>query len=327
MFQRLQKPIHCEDKVVVVFSHPPKGDQAQEFDCWALHWFVHVTEEGSEGGLFSASNGGGDINSAPEEAAQPALNNTEEPQQTQGIVPTEVATILDSGGTTINNSDADLIRNILPGMVDDDNEPLPENIPIEEEQSQPNQPQFFMGWEHSGSCFHTLDGGCKGKACINFNTDMKPTMEQLFEMFFFKPFIVGTIIPQTHKCLQEDRHHPLSYGEFLCWLGLWFLISTIHGPDCVEFWSLGEVDCFVGAPMRLGSYMSQKHFEAILKVLSISSQDRPAFTDHFWEVCEILKAWNNNMVEQFTPSWVSCLDKSMSTWTNKYSCPRWMFVP
>ena len=139
------KPICHEDKVVVVFSHPRKGDQAEEFDCWVLHQFVHVTEERSEEGLFSASNGGGDINSAPEEATQPALNNTEEPQQTQGIIPTEVATILDSAGTTINDSDANLIRNILPGMVDNDNEPLPENIPTEEEQSQPNQPQFFMG--------------------------------------------------------------------------------------------------------------------------------------------------------------------------------------
>ena len=37
--------------------------------------------------------------------------------------------------------------------------------------------------------------------------------------------------------------------------------------------------------------------------------------------------WNKNMVEQFTPSWVSCLDKSMSPWTNKYTCPGWMFVP
>ena len=33
------------------------------------------------------------------------------------------------------------------------------------------------------------------------------------------------------------------------------------------------------------------------------------------------------MTEQFTPSWVCCLDESMSTWTNKYSCPGWMFVP
>ena len=79
--------------------------------------------------------------------------------------------------------------------------------------------------------------------------------------------------------------------------------------------------------MRLGSYMSRKRFDAILKALSITSHDPPAFRDRFWEICEILKAWNETMMEQFTPSWVSCLDESMSTWTNKYSCPWWMFVP
>ena len=47
------------EKVVIVFHHPPKGDQTEEFDCWVLHWFVHVTEEGPEEGLFSALNGGG----------------------------------------------------------------------------------------------------------------------------------------------------------------------------------------------------------------------------------------------------------------------------
>ena len=33
------------------------------------------------------------------------------------------------------------------------------------------------------------------------------------------------------------------------------------------------------------------------------------------------------MTEQFTPSWVSGMDEYMSTWTIKYSCPGWMFVP
>ena len=73
--------------------------------------------------------------------------------------------------------------------------------------------------------------------------------------------------------------------------------------------------------------MSRKRFEVILKALAITARQPPAFRDRFWEVQEILEAWNANMTEQFTPSWVSCLDESMSTWTNKYSCPRSMFVP
>ena len=79
--------------------------------------------------------------------------------------------------------------------------------------------------------------------------------------------------------------------------------------------------------MRLGTYMSRKRCGAILKTLSITSCDSPAFRDCFWEIHEILKAWNETMIEQFSPSWVNCLDESMSTWTNKYSCPGWMLVP
>ena len=130
-----------------------------------------------------------------------------------------------------------------------------------------------------------------------------------------------------NKQLQEEKHHPVSYGEFLHWIGLWFLMATINGPEHQEFWSLGEIDWLAGAPMRLGTYMSRKGFDTILKALSIILCDPPAFRDCFWEICEILKAWNENMTEQFTPSWVSCLDESMSTWTNIYNCPGWMFVP
>ena len=105
-------------------------------------------------------------------------------------------------------------------------------------------------------------------------------------------------------------------------------MATINGPDHREFWSLGEVDWFFGcAPMRLHNFMSRKRFEAILKALAITARQPPAFRDRFWVVREVLEAWNSNMTEQFTPSWVSCLDESMSPWTNKYSCPGWMFVP
>ena len=79
--------------------------------------------------------------------------------------------------------------------------------------------------------------------------------------------------------------------------------------------------------MHLGHLMSRKRFEVILKALSYTSHQCPAFRDRFWVVCQILDAWNTNMMEQFTPSWVNCLDESMSTWTNKYSCPGWMFMP
>ena len=145
-------------------------------------------------------------------------------------------------------------------MVDDNNQPLPENVPTQgETTTTANQPQIFSSWEHSGSCFCYLEGGRKNKARLNFNTDVNPTIEQLFEMFFFKPFILEVIIPQTNKCMKEDKHRAVTYGEFLCWLGLWFLMATVTGPDHSDFWSLGEADCFVCAPMHLGHLMSTLH--------------------------------------------------------------------
>ena len=229
-----------------------------------------------------------------------------------------------SGSVAINNEDTTLIHNIFPGIIKDGNQPLPENIPMTAEQEDANPPEFFGAWEHSESSYCYLDGGRKSKLHLNFNNEVSPTIQQLFEMVFFKDFIVGMIMPVTCQCLQADKQYSMIYGEFLHSLGLWFLMGTIKGP---EFWSLGEVDGLVRAPMRLGTFMSCKQFEAILKALAITAGHPLAFWDHFWEVRDMLQAWNKNMVEQFTPSWVSCLDESMSAWMNKFTCPGWMFVP
>ena len=65
----------------------------------------------------------------------------------------------------------------------------------------------------------------------------------------------------------------------------------------------------------------------ILKCIFYTSDEPPAYRDHFWEVRQMLDAWNKNMNKNFIPGWANCLDESMSVWTNKYTCPGWMFVP
>ena len=37
--------------------------------------------------------------------------------------------------------------------------------------------------------------------------------------------------------------------------------------------------------------------------------------------------WDKNMAKMFLPSWMNCIDESMSKWVNEYTCPGFMFVP
>ena len=84
-----------------------------------------------------------------------------------------------------------------------------------------------------------------------------------------------------------------------------------------------------GAPFRLTPYMLYARFNAIHDCIinKMTSSDLPPYKDRFWRVREIVKEWNKNVQGKFIPAWVSCLDKSMMAWLNKYSCYGWTDVP
>ena len=165
------KLIRCEEKLVVIFRHPPKDQQTEEFDCWTIHRCAHVTEEGEESGLFTTPNSGGGNNGAPLGVSQtnpniePTTTHTTQTttQATDGAkgndnVPLEIVEMLESNLSGVDSDNAALICNTVPRMVDDDNQPLPENIPSPTDEA-PNAQQFFSNWEHSGNCYRCLEGG------------------------------------------------------------------------------------------------------------------------------------------------------------------------
>ena len=136
------KSIRREEKVVIVFHHPPKGYLTEELECWAIHCFTHVTEGGNEEDASTSSSVGGSSNSGGVGGAQPNPNIMQNPTQhnpedaqPNESVPTEVVQLFESNSSTLDSDDANLVQQILPGMVDDDNEPLPENIPTPEEEA------------------------------------------------------------------------------------------------------------------------------------------------------------------------------------------------
>ena len=51
------------------------------------------------------------------------------------------------------------------------------------------------------------------------------------------------------------------------------------------------------------------------------------FIDKFWEVRQMIKAWNAHMEKGFLAGWVIYLDKSMSIWHQRWTCPGCIFCP
>jgi roadblock/LC7 domain-containing protein len=131
------------------------------------------------------------------------------------------------------------------------------------------------------------------------------------------------LLPHTNKNLEK----PLLIGEFCQWIGLVFLLSTICGSDRQDFWSLDEISAFVGAPLRLRGFMARTRFEEIIAALRLTDQPLPAYKDGFFQVWQMIKAWNKTMSDNFIPSWINLIDELMVAWTTKYSCPGWMVVP
>ena len=157
-------------------------------------------------------------------------------------------------------------------MVDDDNKPTPENHPSNGEAVD----DIFSGWTHSGICERKALISRNIKAELSFwtNKSVEPSNLQIWEGLFFTSFIKRMILPQTNNNLPAGEKH-VQYGEFLHWLRLGMLMGTLIGPQRHEFWAIHTINTFHGAPLRLGIWMSMKHFNAILSALSFTDATPP----------------------------------------------------
>ena len=104
-------------------------------------------------------------------------------------------------------------------------------------------------------------------------------------------------------------------------------MSTLNGFSRKDFWSSSPITLTHGAPFRMHPFMSKTRFNDIIEALSFTDDSAPSYVDKFWEVRQMINIWNENMDDVFFPSWVTCLDESMSIWSNRWTCPGWVFCP
>ena len=232
---------------------------------WALQRYVQVDIQGPEQFFFEEET------QEPPTAPGEVTNQHNEPSQATDPANTDAASntipnnieelhpliqeMLDQGGNNLDNDD---IINVMAGapMIDDDNQPAPENLPSTEDST--GATDDIMGqWTHSGICDWKATIQSNAKPELTFWTLLlsNPLNLNLFEGLFFLSFIKTTILPQTNQNLPHGEK-PILYGEFLHWIGLWMLMGTIVGPQRQEFWATSPIDAFHGAPLRLSIWMT-----------------------------------------------------------------------
>ena len=218
-----------------------------------------------------------------------------------------IQNMLDWGGKNLDNDNIIGVMAAAP-MIDDDNQPAPENLSSTEDSA--GATNDIMGLStHSGICERKATIQRNVKPELTFWTLLlsNPSNLNLFERLFFSSFIKTTILPQTNQNLPHGNK-PILYGEFLHWIGLWMLMGTIISPQRREFWVISPIDTFHGAPLCPGIWMTQTQFKAILSALTFTNIASPTFIDKFWEVQQMVVAWGTNMKDNFIPGYMNCLD-------------------
>ena len=68
---------------------------------------------------------------------------------------------------------------------------------------------------------------------VRYNEELNRV--ETFELMFMKDYLKEKIVNNVNKTIDGSR---VNYGEYLRWLGLWFLIMAVIGPLLDVFFTL-----------------------------------------------------------------------------------------
>jgi hypothetical protein len=299
------KVISRVERVVVFVTH----DVFQNNEMYCAIRYAHVTEEGPEASLF-ATNDAGNVILFPE-------SHGNENEEVLEVLPEELVREnihFDNPGTMAVVHEHDL-------SIDDDNAPAPENIP--QANDDPNTVVYRSEWGHDGICFRRNNGANNQRArLVHLKEGMRLSHLQMFEMLFPTTFVKNVMLPAMNAKIRKQ----VEYGEFLQYIGIMLKISTTAGHSTRDFWKLDQSGTRE-TPFRFNDVMSRDRFDEITQNLTYTNKEPPPYKDRFWQIRDVIQAWNDNMVDEFQAGWITVLDESMSKWVNKYTCPGFMVVP
>ena len=139
------------------------------------------------------------------------------------------------------------------------------------------------------------------------------------------PEMVHNILTSTNAtaaAMKLGRWNELTKAEFYRFLGLWLAMCPKH-PSRADHWSPTPSEP-MHAGFGFGCYMSRRRFDSIVSAFSLYRDDPD---DNLLPVRMLQKTFNEHMAKCYFPSWLVCVDESMSKWTQRWTCPVWVIVP
>jgi len=153
----------------------------------------------------------------------------------------EMQEIIRKRNENLTVDDDEVLGRIDPTQIDDDNAPLPENVPLVLPNARYENCSYNQQWGHSNVCNR------KKQSLDNVNPSLpsqsrhyKPTRIQLWEMLFPKQFIIDVILKLVNKTIKSGEVPPflgcLFHDEHHCWSGTsrFFLNRTRHNDVMVH---------------------------------------------------------------------------------------------
>ena len=298
VIKREVRKVNRKDQMCIIFTY-------RDFDDVKIYYtqrFAVVTKEETESEFFTE-----DV---------PEANTIATEQRDAVEEEIEVPRTDNNLQDTINEMRA------LGITVDDDNEAVEENLPTA---TDPNVATFDEEW--TGDVVGIYNRRKNGMRFEKASVAKQPSGTTRLDYFrYFSPikYFEEELIPETNKKIEGKS---INLNDLFVFIGLILFMSLFVGCNRNDFFSDTPIDLLNSAPIRLSLYMSGRRFNQILKALSFTSSCTPSYQDKFWEIRKLIAEWNDHMKEVFIPSWISCLDESMSPWTNKFTCPGFIFCP
>jgi len=299
--RREQKQVNHRIQQCLVFQHDDFNDQ----ELYAVERYGRVTEEGPSDSFFIEDEEVPDLDTRARN--DEGLNALESLPAISGQLVDDIARLRRDGFS-----------------VDDDMDPAPENIPREEGESKTEDELLYFAWNSRTTCNRRSDSLGEEKPRL-LKSPEADTRIGYFCLCFPMVWLKTVFIPATNKAMNGKD---VTIGEIMRYLGMWLLMSTQAKCSVREYFSTAPIDPYSnGALFHLNEIMSWNRFNSITQALRFTDEPPPSYKDGFYQVRQLINAFNDHMISIFSAGWISCLDESMSVWTRRWSCPGWMWVP